>query len=443
MLAEPPASSSDLVPYILAAGESRNVDAKGPMEWDGAQQSASLAKDIMALSNCRDGGVLVIGKKEESPGKFNLLGVSEEQAAGFDTTKVATWVNNHCYPAVQVVCHRVTHEGKIFLVITVKEFEEIPTICTRAYQLEGSREFVLRSGTVYVRTANAESAPLSNGDQLRQLIGLATVKRGDQMLAMFRSLLKGEPLVRPQNGKKPYAQEVADLLAHFGENLGDTAKKGTWTFAFYPDPYVERRWQREELRAILKEDNVEVTGRRFPYEARDWYFLEKGIASNFAGERLFALNTSGLFLCQCDFYLENHNPFRDPWRSTPPKTDLPAGTWMDFQLNLYLIIEFFWFASRFCHRLQPGETLTCELEASGLAGRRLVSSNPNIWMLPEYLCRASRWRYPKTLKVEVMMSDWQRECVEALYDFFMLFGDEPIKRETLAKWVEKFKSRDI
>jgi hypothetical protein len=357
MLAEPPASNSDLVRYILAAGESRNVDAKAPMEWDGREQSASLTKDIMALSNCKDGGVLVIGKKEESPGKFALLGVSEGQATSFDTTKVATWVNNRCDPAVQVVCHRVTHEGKIFVVITVKEFEDIPTICTRAYQPEGGKEFVLRSGTVYVRTANAESAPLSSGGQLRQLIGLATVKRGDELLARFHSLLKGEPLVRPQNGKKPYAPEVSDLLAHFDENLGDTAKKGTWTFAFYPDPYVERRWQREELRAILKEDNVEVTGRRFPYEAREWYFLEKGIASNFAGERLFALNTSGLFVCKCDFYPENHNPFKDPWLSTPPKPDLPAGTWMEFQVNMFLIIEFFWFASRFCHRLQAGETL--------------------------------------------------------------------------------------
>jgi len=261
MFPEPPPSSSDLTPYILAAGENPNVDAKAPMEWDGAQQSASLAKDIMALSNCRDGGVLVIGKKEESPGKFALLGVSEEQAAGFDTTKVGTWVNNRCYPSVQVVCHRVTQEGKIFVVITVKEFEDIPTICTRAYQPEGSKESLLRSGAIYVRTANAESAPLSSGDQLRQLIGLATMKRRDQMLAMIGSLLKGEPLVRPQNGKKPYAHEVADLLAHFDETLADTAKKGTWTFTFYPDPYVERRWPREQLLAILREDNVQVAGR--------------------------------------------------------------------------------------------------------------------------------------------------------------------------------------
>jgi len=119
---------------------------------------------------------------------------------------------------------------------------------------------------------------------------------------------------------------------------------------------------------------------------------------------------------------------------------------MEFEVNMYLIIEFFWFASRFSHRLQAGETLTCELEASGLAGRRLVTSNTSIIMFQEHLCRAPRWRYSKTLKVEILASDWERECADALYDFFMLFldaGDNSMKRETLVKWVEKFKSRDI
>jgi hypothetical protein len=68
------------------------------MEWDGGEASAGLTKDILALANCRDGGVIVVGKQESQPGKFVLAGLSELQAASFETTKVATWVYNHCSP---------------------------------------------------------------------------------------------------------------------------------------------------------------------------------------------------------------------------------------------------------------------------------------------------------------------------------------------------------
>src|SRR5260370_13372237 len=95
-----PYSSDELIRFIEAAGESANIDAKGPMEWDGNEASAGLTKDILALANCRDGGVIVVGKEETQPGKFALTGLSEPHAASFQTTKGATWVNNHCSPPV-------------------------------------------------------------------------------------------------------------------------------------------------------------------------------------------------------------------------------------------------------------------------------------------------------------------------------------------------------
>lgn len=53
-----------LVKFLLATSENDNIAAKAPMKWDGAVESAKLAKDIAALANSRDGGVLVVGKTE-------------------------------------------------------------------------------------------------------------------------------------------------------------------------------------------------------------------------------------------------------------------------------------------------------------------------------------------------------------------------------------------
>src|SRR5437867_3600033 len=99
-------SSDELIRFIEAAGEAVNIDAKGPMEWNGGEASAGLTKDILALANSRDGGVIVVGKEEPQPGKFVPTGLSEQQANSFETTKVATWVNNHCSPPINLVCYR-------------------------------------------------------------------------------------------------------------------------------------------------------------------------------------------------------------------------------------------------------------------------------------------------------------------------------------------------
>ncbi len=169
--------SDELIRFIEAAGENTNIDAKGPMEWDSGEAAAGLAKDILALANSRDGGVLVIGKQEAQPGTFVLAGLSETQAASFETTKVATWVNNRCSPPVSLTCYRQQHHGLEFVVIAVTEFHDVPVICTKQFELslpgKGSKA-LLRKGCVYVRTANAESAPLSSVEEMRQLIGLAT-----------------------------------------------------------------------------------------------------------------------------------------------------------------------------------------------------------------------------------------------------------------------------
>src|SRR5262245_44325186 len=87
----------ELSRFIEAAGESGNIDAKGPLSWDGGEASAGLTKDILAFANSRDGGVIVIGK-DEAAGKFVLTGLTTDQAESFETTKVATWVNNRCAP---------------------------------------------------------------------------------------------------------------------------------------------------------------------------------------------------------------------------------------------------------------------------------------------------------------------------------------------------------
>lgn len=83
-----------LIQWIECSGESDNIDAKGPMKWDGQANSAALAKDIAAFCNSLDGGVIVIGKTESAPGKFEYTGLTPKDAESFEPTRVANWLNS-------------------------------------------------------------------------------------------------------------------------------------------------------------------------------------------------------------------------------------------------------------------------------------------------------------------------------------------------------------
>ena len=149
--------SDDFLRQIITnTAENDNVDAKGPMAFSDAVERAGLAKDIAAFANSNNGGWLVIGKSQAASGQFTLEGVSEEQAASFETTAVARWVNNRFAPEIQLECRRVEHEGKPFIVIRINEFDDVPVICTkRCDDPNNAKKPILDVGCVYIRGKNA------------------------------------------------------------------------------------------------------------------------------------------------------------------------------------------------------------------------------------------------------------------------------------------------
>jgi hypothetical protein len=437
-------SSDELVRFIEAAGESANIDAKGPMAWDGGEAAAGLTKDILALANCRDGGVIVVGKEESQPGTFVLSGLTDPQASSFETTKVATWVNNHCSPPVSVVCYRQEHQGRPFVVIAVSEFHDIPVICTKQFEVPGagkSPKVLLRKGTVYLRTANAESAPLSSPEEMRQLIGLATTKRADQMLAMFQAMLKGHPLLAEPPDEERFGAEREEVRAALDAELGGQTSRGAWTLLCHPARYRASRWEETDtLKKVVERSMVRVR-QAYPPASYSTHVREWGICDR-QFENAFGLSRSGLFL-SVRLFRENAYPFKNPWQTIhgPPDPDIPAGQWLDFRNNLSVVVEFFMFLSRFAKNFEVGEEVVYEASAGPLAGRRLASADGNINLDPTEPCRAATFRRRKVVTVEALRASWEEECASALAGFFELFPHAGISKETLVTWVEKFKDR--
>ena len=431
MLPDPPGTNEHLIQFVEATGENDNVDAKGPVTWDGAETSASLAKDLMAFANSRNGGVIVIGKAEKDGGTFVLEGVSPEQAASFETTKVANWINSHCQPAMHLTCHTVEYDAKNFIVLVVEEFQDIPIICAKSYQHRNG--FLLREGTIYVRTSSASSEPLQTVEQLRTLIGLACRKRGDEMLSTFKAWMEGEPLLQRPAGTD-YADEIADLTTLLDAELGDMQGEDGWAITFHPGRYEAERWNDEELADLLDEIVVTPASGAFPGRSKNAARQTRGLVGQ-VSRGAFALNKSGLFMYRTSFR-ENAFECADPFSSKP---NIPPGEWIDFYSNLRLIVRFFWFMSSFAHKLWADESLVYEIQATGLRDRRLASPDVSIDVGINDPCKGMMYLHKRAVLVPSLMTGWEDPCLAALTTFFRLFQDID-NTNVLRNWIERVKN---
>ena len=437
---------NELVKFLFVTSENENIDAKGPMVWDGAVESAKLAKDIAAFANSRDGGVLVIGKSELDNGSFDLVGLSEKQAKSFETTKVANWVNSRFDPPIRLQCHRVEHDGKTFVILTVAEFEEVPAICTKSFQDPvKSKAHHIRERTIYVRNSNAESAPLSTADDLRKLIGIATGKRGQEMLSMFDSMLKGRSLLPKDSDVELFEKELKRILEGLESTTLQGIDKGSWRLVIRPNNYVENLFDgdKEKLEKLIQKHSVRLQ-REFPPYQTDTHQREWGIANEGVYRVSWSLAFSGQFVLWRP-YRENDVVYESRWRDmrgNPTEPQLEGGAWIDFKPSIFTIMEFMIFARRFIEEFDSSDTFELEIIANALRGRRLVTTDSNTNLDMTDPCRADRFKFRVAMNVAEFRSDWESKCVDAMKRFIDFFPGQFVERATLSSWIEKFKNRE-
>lgn len=429
-----------LIRWIECSGESDNIDAKGPMEWDGQANSAALAKDIAAFCNSLDGGVIVIGKAEKAPGHFENTGLTTAEADSFETTRVANWINNRFSPSIRLVCYRQEHAGKTFVIITIQQFDDIPAFCVKSYDdPEDSRKHILREGAIYVRNQNAESKPVGTVDEWRALIGLATKTRADEFLAMFNAMLKGKPQLSQPSDEEQFKREISQVWDDLGLTQSQKPTAGAWWMSFSPGTYTPRRWSEPEmLEEAICRHSIRVY-HSFPAYHRGTAGMGWGIASERPGEA-WAMTYSGLFVFHKEFY-ENREAGKGPYvgdKETPP------GQWVAYQWSMSAFIEFFMFMARFTEAYEPGESVLYTIVAAPLQGKKLLSVSSSVLLAVEepQPCRAKEYHHHGKVTAEELRTGWEDHCAKAMSEFYVLFPSAlRIRVETLREWVERFKER--
>lgn len=163
-------SITNLCDHVYFGKEDRRREYKAPMPWTDELSRAKITKAILAMSNIKDGGVIVVGMRELEDETFSPDGLSDADASTFTHDDIAGYVKDYADPYVEFTVRQITCDGKRFACIQVKEFDESPVVCKR----DGRG---LEKGRIYTRprTKN-ESAPVSSYAEMRDILDMATDK---------------------------------------------------------------------------------------------------------------------------------------------------------------------------------------------------------------------------------------------------------------------------
>ena len=156
--------TSELLQLIENQGESQSLEFKQDTPWT----LKSMAKDILAMANVRNGGTIIIGVREDKD-SFEPTGVSETNLATYQRETMQDQISNQADPSVTFdVFLPEDLEGKKYVVIRVHPFLEVPVISKVDF---GD----LKKGTIYYRSRNGRpsSAPVSNSTDLRDILDIA------------------------------------------------------------------------------------------------------------------------------------------------------------------------------------------------------------------------------------------------------------------------------
>lgn len=134
--------------------------------------AAKVIRAMLAMSNNRDGGIVVIGV-EDVDGEVKWSGVHQDDNPTWTYDNLADKVTEYADPNVSFELTKLISNGNNFIIITIKKFDETPTFCKKEAYVEGDQ--ILRKGALYIRPRHkAESIEIASSQDMRDIISLTT-----------------------------------------------------------------------------------------------------------------------------------------------------------------------------------------------------------------------------------------------------------------------------
>jgi len=211
---------------ILEAGsESISTEFKPAFDWNKKEdlyQKERTIKAILALSNTKGGGYVVVGIKEGSK-QLEIEGVETDKwSSPEQLEKIRSDIESFSYATVNVEIARGEAKSKKeslwVIVFGVREFTKTPIICKK----DGQQDKSLKKFDIYCRTIRdgMVSSNKVTHDELEAIIEMATDKDREEFSNRLEGLLGGSKIMREATRQKG-VEEKDEFSTFYAEQIKD------------------------------------------------------------------------------------------------------------------------------------------------------------------------------------------------------------------------------
>lgn len=199
-------TKAQFLEIIAELKERRNVEFKQSTPWGSPEWRAKIAKSVLALSNVRDGGWVIIGIRRKKDGSHQLEGMEAAHLATYVEDTLNSTVAEYADPYARLSLDKVNVDGKDYVVIRVEESDEIPVICKKAFPKE------LRKGAIYTRSYRIpETVEVPTQSEMREILERATDKAAGKFIQrMARAGIVKFTVVAPRD-EDQFERQLRDL----------------------------------------------------------------------------------------------------------------------------------------------------------------------------------------------------------------------------------------
>lgn len=426
---------------IRLGNENRNLDYKGAFSWEQASndEKCEFAKDILAFSNSRDGGMILIGVHDKSGA---LEGLTEEQYASFDQTKFNNFVHKYMTPRHTSNVHRIVIDQKRIVAIDVPEFADIPILCGRdANSSVNPSKLILRRAALYMRTDKATSEAIEDADAMRELLNRGLLRRQDDLLRAIKQIVLPNQTIANSEPGTEFKAEFEDAEHYFSElEDGVFSELARWTVQLQPESYIaDRMPSTSQLQRLVQESAISLRGWTFPIVGRvagaAWINFDGGSQSFFNGH---GQRPEALRVYKSGLVVWSSGMGEDTWHG------LAGQNVISFVALLYSVTEWVLFAKRFYETiLSVDERVHLTVRGSGIKGRRLISVDPSAVLYGDFHTEVPRFEVRETVGVSELRADPEAIARRIIRKIYELFNWNDPDEKMLQSWQQKLLLRQF
>ncbi len=425
---------------LAARKETKNTDYKGPKSWGDMtkDEKHGIIKDILGMSNTRDGGRIIFGVRDED---CDFVGVPNDKLEGFDPTDINNVLVNFTEPKHYCAVQKSNIEGRWAVVVEVPEFNLEPIICKKdRNSSEFSGQVILRRGAIYIRNEKPETVEVNTVEDMRDLLGRGLRKRRDYLLGELTTILEGKPITPTEADEEIYGNEVRTARENITKRIGEDF--GYWDVCAYPVPYIKNRIpDKRRLKELVTKSVVHSRGWSFPLVNESGSFFADGwqvysskdigwYGGPFNVREGFRVYTSGLFVWRGILSADAKQLQTEDGKKVVIYTD-----------TIYAVTDYLMFLKRFFEDFEADMGIYIRVSMYGIADRVLTDYNLSIgfWAYP---CVSTENRAFGVAEVTVaeLNSSYRDIANRIILELLLYFNAAEITAETVKSWQDKYLS---